>query len=72
MFKKKKQPVRIEVELFNAKKEEGYTGTIEIPVGYTVLRDHITSDLTIKDKEGNIKQVFDFQAGFSVTFNYLY
>ena len=72
MFKKKRQPVRIEAELSNDEKGRGYKKVIEIPVGYTVSRDYITSHLTIKDKEGDVKQVIDFQAGYTVTLNYLY
>ena len=72
MFKKKKQPVRIEAELSNDEKESSYKKIIEIPVGYTVSQDSFSSDLIIRDSEGHIKTTVRFQAGYTITLNYLY
>ena len=72
MFKKKKQPVRIEAELSNDEKGRSYKKVIEIPVGYTVAKESFSNNLIIRDSEGRIKTTVYFQAGYTITLNYLY
>ena len=75
MFSRKKQiakPVtRLEVDLSDNNGRH-YTKKFDIPNGCKVCPKGYSSDLVIRDADGDVKKTIYFQAGFTITVDYIY
>ncbi len=73
MFHKKivKPVVRVEADLSD---EAGrhYTKKFDIPNGCKVSQKSYSSDLIVVDADGDVKKTINFQAGFTITVDYIY